>query len=66
MTTTYTGWTKSSYSTGDGPNCVETRRGLDSGTVVEVGIADSKDPSRSTVITVSPAAWTGFLTSVTS
>jgi hypothetical protein len=31
---------------------------------MDIDVADSKDPARSTVITVSPAAWSSFVTSV--
>jgi hypothetical protein len=55
-----TAWKKSSYSGGAGEACVETRKGLVGAAVAEVDIADSKDPKRSTVITVTPAAWSAF------
>jgi hypothetical protein len=60
----HTPWAKSSYSAGSGEACVERRHGMVGNTVVDVDIADSKDPKRSTVITVSPAAWSSFVTSV--
>lgn len=63
----YTPWVKSSYSGGASSEaCVDTRQGLVAGIVEDVDIADSKDPARSTVITVSPAAWTSFVASVRS
>ncbi|WP_205526078.1 DUF397 domain-containing protein [Streptomyces sp. RLB1-9] len=60
----YTPWRKSSYSAGSGEACIETRKGTVGADVVDVGVADSKDPARSTVITVSPAAWSSFVASV--
>jgi hypothetical protein len=61
----YTPWVKSSYSGGSSSEaCVDTRKGLVDGIVEDIDIADSKDPARSTVITVSPAAWTSFVASV--
>lgn len=60
----HTPWRKSSYSAGSGEACVETRKGQVGTDVMDIDVADSKDPARSTVITVSPAAWSSFVTSV--
>jgi hypothetical protein len=50
-----TGWRKSSYSTGNGGNCIETRRMAD-----RVLIRDTKDKGRGPVLSVSPAEWQRF------
>ncbi|MEU5644125.1 DUF397 domain-containing protein [Streptomyces milbemycinicus] len=67
-------WTKSSYSTNDGPECVEVAyfkssySASNSNDCVEVAatpdtirIRDSKHP-RGPQLAVTPAAWTAFLT----
>jgi hypothetical protein len=61
---TRTQWAKSSYSGGEGEACVEWRQGMTGGAVAEIDLADSKDKNRSTVITVSPAAWSAFVNEV--
>ncbi|MFJ3301639.1 DUF397 domain-containing protein [Streptomyces sp. NPDC086549] len=48
-------WVKSSYSSGEGGECVEVA--VTSGAV---HVRDSKDTSRP-VLTVKPATWTGFI-----
>ncbi|MFD3699729.1 DUF397 domain-containing protein [Streptomyces sp. NPDC058646] len=48
-------WVKSSYSTNDGPDCVEVAR--TPGTVL---VRDSKRPEDAR-LAVTPAAWTGFV-----
>jgi hypothetical protein len=60
----HTDWHKSSYSGGSGENCVEERRALESGAVTQIDIRDSKQAD-GPVITVSPAAWTALVGSVT-
>ncbi|MFK0115116.1 DUF397 domain-containing protein [Streptomyces sp. NPDC090994] len=52
-------WTKSSYSTGDGPDCVEIATPDQKGQG-PVLIRDSKDPARGH-LTVAPTTWTAFL-----
>ncbi|MEU7488280.1 DUF397 domain-containing protein [Streptomyces sp. NPDC042319] len=52
-------WCKSSYSTADGPDCVEVAVGRDG-----VLIRDSKDIHRAR-IAVGPEAWAAFLGAVT-
>ncbi|MEU4668834.1 DUF397 domain-containing protein [Amycolatopsis sp. NPDC023774] len=52
----FAAWRKSSYSTNDS-NCVE----VDT-SPVEIGIRDTKDRAGGH-LTLSPAAWTAFLTS---
>ncbi|OMI33763.1 DUF397 domain-containing protein [Streptomyces sparsogenes] len=49
-------WTKSSYSTNDGPECVEVAWIKSS-----IRIRDSKHP-HGPQLTVTPAAWTAFVT----
>lgn len=49
-------WVKSSYSSNDGPECVEAAAAL-----AAVHVRDSKNP-RGPQLAFSPAAWTGFLT----
>lgn len=51
-----TAWTKSSYSTGSGGECVEV-----AATPVRVHIRDSKDTTRA-ALAVEPTAWTEFVT----
>ncbi|MFF4544386.1 DUF397 domain-containing protein [Streptomyces sp. NPDC001406] len=51
-------WVKSSYSSGEGGECVEVSAA--SGAVY---VRDSKDTSRP-ALTVEPAAWTAFVESV--
>ena len=53
-------WRKSSYSNGDGGNCVEVADGVP-GAVVPV--RDSKVPG-GPVLLVGPAAWTEFIRTV--
>ncbi|MDX2935920.1 DUF397 domain-containing protein [Streptomyces ipomoeae] len=75
MSTTELSWFKSSYSSGDGDDCVEvalswhksTYSSGGDGDCVEVApcphtihIRDSKNPLGPT-LTLSPTAWTGFL-----
>jgi hypothetical protein len=50
-----TSWRKSSYSTGNGGNCIETRT-----TASRVLIRDTKDNGRGPVLSVSPAEWQRF------
>ena len=52
-------WRKSTYSGGNGGNCVEVAHSLP-GTVA---VRDSKDPGGPQLIT-SPAAWQAFMASV--
>lgn len=47
-------WTKSSYSSNDGPQCIEVAAATDA-----VHVRDSKDVARPG-FTVSPAGWTAF------
>lgn len=53
-------WFKSSYSTGNGGECVEV-----AAAAARVHIRDSKQTS-GPVLTVAPAAWAGFVGLVTS
>ncbi len=48
-------WVKSSYSTNDGPNCVEVAHTPDT-----VLVRDSKRPDDAR-LAVTPAAWSGFV-----
>ena len=48
-------WIKSSYSTADGPDCVEV-----AATPAAVRVRDSKDP-QGPQLAFSPEAWTAFL-----
>ncbi|MFD3468391.1 DUF397 domain-containing protein [Streptomyces sp. NPDC058682] len=48
-------WVKSSYSTNDGPNCIEVAH--TPGTVL---VRDSKRPDDAR-LAVTPAAWSGFV-----
>ena len=48
-------WFKSSYSAGDGGQCVEIAAGIGA-----VHIRDSKDTTRAN-LTVDPTAWTAFV-----
>lgn len=48
-------WTKSSYSTNDGPECVEVAAADEA-----IWIRDSKDP-QGPRLAVAPAAWTAFV-----
>ncbi|WP_405787017.1 DUF397 domain-containing protein [Streptomyces sp. NBC_01367] len=48
-------WVKSSYSTNDGPECVEVARTPDT-----VLVRDSKRPEHAR-LAVTPAAWSGFV-----
>ncbi|MEU9164289.1 DUF397 domain-containing protein [Streptomyces sp. NPDC048424] len=52
-------WVKSSYSTNDGPDCVEVARTTGTGTGM-VLVRDSKRPEYAR-LAVTPAAWTGFV-----
>ena len=56
---TETSWRKSSYSTGNGGNCVEVGTG-----VPGVAIRDTKDRGHGPVLKVTPAEWRRFLKSV--
>ncbi|MGV9854021.1 DUF397 domain-containing protein [Streptomyces sp. NPDC003442] len=49
-------WIKSSYSTDDGPSCVEVASALST-----IHIRDSKNPN-GPQLTVTPTAWTAFVT----
>ncbi|MCF1598150.1 DUF397 domain-containing protein [Streptomyces muensis] len=53
-------WRKSSYSDGNGGNCVEVADGVPGA----VPVRDSKLASDSPVLLISAPAWTGFLTSL--
>lgn len=48
-------WFKSSYSAGDGGQCVEVAAGIGA-----VHVRDSKDTTR-TALAVQPTAWTAFV-----
>ncbi|MFB7261444.1 DUF397 domain-containing protein [Streptomyces nojiriensis] len=48
-------WVKSSYSTNDGPDCVEVAH-----TTAAVLVRDSKRPEYAR-LAVTPAAWSGFV-----
>ncbi|MER6254086.1 DUF397 domain-containing protein [Streptomyces sp. NPDC001584] len=48
-------WVKSTYSTNDGPNCVEVAH-----TPAAVLVRDSKRPEYAR-LAVTPAAWSGFV-----
>ncbi|CAL9461908.1 DUF397 domain-containing protein [Streptomyces sp. enrichment culture] len=48
-------WIKSSYSTDEGPDCVEVATAA-----AHILVRDSKDPNGPR-LTVAPAAWTAFL-----
>ncbi|MFF3615930.1 DUF397 domain-containing protein [Streptomyces sp. NPDC002580] len=50
-------WIKSSYSTADGPDCVEVAAAPDG-----ILVRDSKDPDGPR-LTLAPAAWAAFLPS---
>ncbi|MEV6245859.1 DUF397 domain-containing protein [Streptomyces sp. NPDC051742] len=54
-TTDSLAWFKSSYSGGDGGQCVEVATGVDA-----VHVRDSKDVARP-ALRVSPEAWAGFV-----
>jgi hypothetical protein len=56
-----TGWRKSSHSTGNGGNCIETRS-----TPGRMMIRDTKDNGHGPVLSVSPAAWQRFTAAVKS
>jgi hypothetical protein len=51
-------WRKSTYSGGQGGNCVEVADGLP-----VIPVRDSKDPE-GPALTFNPAAWTAFITAV--
>ncbi|MFF7441332.1 DUF397 domain-containing protein [Streptomyces sp. NPDC008122] len=55
MSTTELAWFKSSYSTGDGGNCVEVATAP-----ATVHVRDSKNPT-GPQLTLSPGTWTEFL-----
>ncbi|MFH8581298.1 DUF397 domain-containing protein [Streptomyces zaomyceticus] len=55
MSTTELAWFKSSYSSGDGDNCVEVATCPST-----VHVRDSKNPT-GPQLTLSPATWTEFL-----
>jgi hypothetical protein len=50
-----TGWFKSSYSTANGPNCVEARFSCDG-----IDIRDSKDP-HGPILSFDQTSWNKFL-----
>ncbi|MFF2956332.1 DUF397 domain-containing protein [Kitasatospora sp. NPDC057965] len=52
-------WRKSSYSGGNGGNCVEVAQGSPH----TVPVRDSKDPN-GPALTFTPAAWASFLTAL--
>jgi hypothetical protein len=54
-----TGWRKSSHSTGNGGNCIETRSTAD-----RLLIRDTKDKGCGPVLSVSPAEWQRFTASI--
>jgi len=54
MTTTDPSWFKSSYSSGDGDNCVEVATQAHA-----IHVRDSKDTTLRP-LTISPTAWTAF------
>jgi len=54
-------WRTSSYSTGNGGNCIQTRTTAD-----RVLIRDTKDNGRGPVLSVSPAEWQRFTAAVKS
>lgn len=54
-----TEWRKSTYSGGNGGDCVEVARGLPGA----VAVRDSKDPDGRKLVTT-PAAWQAFTTGV--
>ncbi|BBA99800.1 hypothetical protein RVR_6579 [Actinacidiphila reveromycinica] len=58
-----TAWVKSSYSGGEGGNCLEWAPTLASRGTVPV--RDSKDP-HGPALTFTPSAWTAFVTAVRS
>jgi hypothetical protein len=51
-------WRKSSYSSGNGGNCVEV-----AGVAGAVAVRDTKDRARGT-LRISPSGWRGFLSAV--
>ncbi|QES50420.1 DUF397 domain-containing protein [Streptomyces venezuelae] len=53
-------WVKSSYSSNDGPDCVEV-----AGAPGAVLVRDSKRPHDAPYLSLSPAAWGAFLGSAT-
>lgn len=53
-------WRKSSYSNGEGAECLEVRDGVPA----TVPVRDSKNPS-GPVLSIPAAAWSGFITAVT-
>ncbi|WP_330332327.1 DUF397 domain-containing protein [Streptomyces sp. NBC_00536] len=55
MTASSSKWFKSSYSTNDGPDCVEVAVSPEA-----ILIRDSKDVERAH-LAVAPATWTGFV-----
>ncbi|HEY3732883.1 MAG TPA: DUF397 domain-containing protein [Streptosporangiaceae bacterium] len=59
MDLTRAAWRKSSRSGDNGGNCVEVARNLPG----IVAVRDSKDP-HGPVLTVTPGAWTRFITSL--
>lgn len=52
-------WRKSSYSSGNGGNCVDVARNLPGA----VAVRDSKDPDGPN-LTFSPAAWAAFIAAI--
>ncbi len=61
MTSDVTGWRTSSYSGGQGGNCVEVAAA--GGMIL---VRDTKDRGRGPVHTFTPARWRAFLTTVRS
>ncbi|MEU8697471.1 DUF397 domain-containing protein [Streptomyces sp. NPDC048680] len=61
MTTTELNWFKSSYSGGDGDNCIEVALHSEPLHTDAVHVRDSKDTARPP-FTVSTAAWADFTT----
>ncbi|MFI0966983.1 DUF397 domain-containing protein [Streptomyces sp. NPDC021080] len=59
--TSFTGWHKSSYSSGEGENCVI--QGADKAAGL-VGVADTKLASDSPVLAFGREAWLGFIADV--
>jgi hypothetical protein len=51
-------WRKSTYSSGEGGECIEVADGLP-----VIPVRDSKDPE-GPALTFNPAAWTAFITAV--
>ncbi|MCQ8189276.1 DUF397 domain-containing protein [Streptomyces rugosispiralis] len=54
-------WIKSSYSSNDGPSCIEVATTATTATPATIHIRDSKNPN-GPHLTVTPTAWTAFVT----